>query len=135
MRNANPCIHIVAGEVLPITLSHRNIYLSFVDINYSFFQGPETESSAVIHDGNKVVVFIGNERPGSISIYSFHGDMTRATFESIYWDIPNTAETWQQSFDQRSITAIDPEDIRYSVKDVWFSKLGLEIKKCILCGI
>lgn len=82
-------------------------------LNYSFFQGPETESSAVIHDGNKVVVFIGNERPGSISIYSFHGDMTRATFESIYWDIPNTAETWQQSFDQRSITAIDPEDIRY----------------------
>lgn len=76
-------------------------------------KGPETESSAVIHDGNKVVVFIGNERPGSISIYSFHGDMTRATFESIYWDIPNTAETWQQSFDQRSITAIDPEDIRF----------------------
>lgn len=104
-------------------------------LNYSFFKGPETESSAVIHDGNKVVVFIGNERPGSISIYSFHGDMTRATFESIYWDIPNTAETWQQSFDQRSITAIDPEDIRYSVKDVWFSKLGLEIYKCILCGI
>lgn len=35
----NSCIHIVAGEVLPITLSHRNIYLSFVDIKLFLFSG------------------------------------------------------------------------------------------------
>jgi hypothetical protein len=65
-----------------------------------------------VHDGNKIVVFIGNERPGSISVYSFHGDMTRATLESVFWDISDTKETWGNAFKQRSISSIDPEDLR-----------------------
>lgn len=39
LRNANPCIHIVAGEVLPTTLSYRNNYLSFVDLKLFLFSG------------------------------------------------------------------------------------------------
>lgn len=38
-RNANPCILNVAGEVLPTTLSHRNIYLKFVDLKLFLFSG------------------------------------------------------------------------------------------------
>ncbi|XP_048764949.2 mesenchyme-specific cell surface glycoprotein-like [Ostrea edulis] len=76
-------------------------------------KGPETESSAVVHDGNKIVVFIGNERPGSISIFSFHGDMTSASLESVFWDVSDTKETWRDAFKQRSISSIDPEDIRF----------------------
>ena len=99
----------------------------------SFLQGPETESSAVVHDGNKIVVFVGNERPGSISIYSFHGDMTSAALESVYWDIPNTKETWQQAFDHQSITAIDPEDIRFSFLRIFNMAVSMVIVFCCFC--
>lgn len=63
-------------------------------LNYFFFKGLEIESLVVIYDGNKVVVFIGNERFGFISIYLFYGDMIRVMFESIYWDIFNIVEIW-----------------------------------------
>ncbi|XP_061188899.1 uncharacterized protein LOC133197075 [Saccostrea echinata] len=77
-------------------------------------KGPESESIAIVHEGNRIIVFLGNERPGSISIYSFNGDMFRPHFESVFWNIPNSEVTWTEAFDEQTISCIDPEDIRKS---------------------
>jgi hypothetical protein len=84
----------------------------WINLLHHFSKGPESESLAIGHNGNKLIVFLGNERPGSISIYSFNGDMTTPTFESVYWDIPNSQETWTQAFNQRTLSSLDPEDIK-----------------------
>lgn len=76
-------------------------------------KGPESESLAIGHDGDKILIFVGHERPGSISVYSVNGDISSPKFESVFWDIPNSEQTWTQAFEQRSISSIDPEDIRY----------------------
>ncbi|XP_048764908.2 mesenchyme-specific cell surface glycoprotein-like isoform X1 [Ostrea edulis] len=76
-------------------------------------KGPESESLAIGHDDNRLIVFLGNERPGSISIYSFNGNMTTPNFESVYWDIPNSEITWIQAFNQRTLSSLDPEDLKY----------------------
>ncbi|XP_061188897.1 mesenchyme-specific cell surface glycoprotein-like [Saccostrea echinata] len=76
-------------------------------------KGPESESLTVANDGDKVILFLGNERPGSISIYSFDGDITTPKLESVFWDIPTSEGTWTQAFDQRTISCIDPEDLKY----------------------
>ncbi|XP_062619481.1 mesenchyme-specific cell surface glycoprotein-like [Saccostrea cucullata] len=76
-------------------------------------KGPESESLAVAYEGNKVIVFLGNERPGSISIYSFTGNMTSPRFESAFWDIPSSDESWTEAFDRKTISSIDPEDLKY----------------------
>ena len=93
------------------------LYLQpFVSVNeylgFFFTQGPESESLTVGHVGNKALIFIGHERPGSISIYSVDGNIASPRFESVYWDIPDSNVTWTQAFNQNSIDSIDPEDLK-----------------------
>lgn len=76
-------------------------------------KGPESESLAIGHDGDKVIIFVGHERPGSISVYSVDSDISSPKFESIFWDVPNSEETWTQAFEQRRVSALDPEDLKY----------------------
>eukprot|EP00105_Crassostrea_gigas_P018589 XP_011436760.1 PREDICTED: mesenchyme-specific cell surface glycoprotein [Crassostrea gigas] len=76
-------------------------------------KGPESESLAIGHDGDKILIFVGHERPGSISVYSVNGDISSPKFESVFWDIPNSEQTWTEAFEQRSISVIDPEDLKY----------------------
>ncbi|XP_022337795.2 mesenchyme-specific cell surface glycoprotein-like isoform X1 [Crassostrea virginica] len=76
-------------------------------------KGPESESLTVGHVGNKALIFIGHERPGSISIYSVDGNIASPRFESVYWDIQDSDLTWTHAFNQNSIGSIDPEDLKY----------------------
>ncbi|XP_048764885.2 uncharacterized protein LOC125672707 isoform X2 [Ostrea edulis] len=76
-------------------------------------KGPESESLAVAYDGRRVIVFLGNERPGSISIYSFNNDMSRGSLESIYSGARALTGTWGSAFSRGYITDMDPDDIKY----------------------
>jgi hypothetical protein len=60
-----------------------------------------------------VIVFLGNERPGSVSIYSFNNDMSQGTLESIYSGARTLVGTWGEAFSRGYITDMDPDDIKY----------------------
>ena len=79
-------------------------------------QGPECESLAIAHIGGKVVLFVGNERPGSIFIYTITDDITKPKFESIWTGIEETDGTWSELYERRKISEMDPEDIRFVYK-------------------
>lgn len=76
-------------------------------------KGPETEGVAVAHIGKIIVLFVGNERPGTVSIYSITDDLYNPKFESIYSGITDTNGTWEDMYSKRQISEVDPEDIRY----------------------
>lgn len=62
----------------------------------------------------KQVIFIGNERPGTIAIFSFTTDITDIRFESIYSGLvdQNTDKTWSELYDDRETGDLDPDDVR-----------------------
>lgn len=76
-------------------------------------KGPECESIEVAYDGQRAIVFVGNERPGSISIYSFNNDMSGGTLESVYNGVWTVNGTWGDGFSQGYISDLDPDDIKY----------------------
>nr|XP_022337780.1 uncharacterized protein LOC111133576 isoform X2 [Crassostrea virginica] len=76
-------------------------------------KGPETESIAIAYDAARVIVFLGSERPGSISIYSFNNDMTGGTLESVYSGANTILGTWGDAFAAGMLTNMDPDDIKY----------------------
>ena len=76
------------------------------------FKGPETESIAIAYDAARVIVFLGSERPGSISIYSFNNDMTGGTLESVYSGANTILGTWGDAFAAGMLTNMDPDDIK-----------------------
>lgn len=71
----------------------------------------------------KQVIFVGSERPGTITIFSFTTDITNIQFESIYSGLADqlTNKTWSQLYDDRETGDIDPEDIRYTSRDFSFN--------------
>ncbi|XP_052059664.1 uncharacterized protein LOC127700287 [Mytilus californianus] len=80
-------------------------------------KGPESESLSVAHIGNAVLLFIGNERPGSILIYKIIGDASKPEFQSIWNGVQETDNKWEELYDRRMLSEIDPEDIRYIPAD------------------
>ncbi|XP_012936330.1 mesenchyme-specific cell surface glycoprotein [Aplysia californica] len=77
-------------------------------------KGPEPESLALAEVRGRLYVFVGNERPGTISVYSFGSDLTKPRFETIFCDgIPDDSRTPDQRFADRDLFAVDPEDIQY----------------------
>jgi len=77
-------------------------------------KGPEPESITVVEEGDRLYVFIGNERPGIISVYSFGLDISDVRFETIFCDgIPDDKLSMQQKFAARELYAVDPEDLKY----------------------
>ncbi|XP_052712342.1 uncharacterized protein LOC128186563 isoform X2 [Crassostrea angulata] len=76
-------------------------------------KGPECESLAVAYSGTRVIVFVGCERPGTISIYSFNSNMTEGTLESINSGAKTVLGTWGEAFDGGLLTDMDTDDIKY----------------------
>ncbi|KAK6195224.1 hypothetical protein SNE40_000696 [Patella caerulea] len=76
-------------------------------------KGPECESLETAVIGGRLVIFVGNERPGSISIFSVGDDFSTTRYESTYFGIPQSDVTFGSMYDQRNLSEIDPEDIRY----------------------
>ena len=64
--------------------------------------------------GDRLYVFVGHERPGIISIYSFpHNDFTNVQHEAIYQGLGplDNTKSWRQKYEDKEIEFIDPEDI------------------------
>ena len=66
--------------------------------------------------GSITFVMIGNERPGIISVYSIDGrkDTIQPKFETLICGITRTNDTWDNLLEQRAISMVDPEDMRYT---------------------
>ena len=75
-------------------------------------QGPETESltHGVVDD--HLLLFIGSEKPGLVSVYSVADDITQPRFEFLYDGISDANVTTETLYDERKLNAIDPEDIK-----------------------
>ncbi|XP_060067392.1 mesenchyme-specific cell surface glycoprotein-like [Ylistrum balloti] len=91
-------------------------------------KGPEVEDLAVGEIGDLMLLFVGLERPGFIAIYSIPDGINSIQFESIYTGIPITNDTFEDLYNQRQISEIDPEDIRF------ISAQDSPNKKHILCS-
>ncbi|XP_046549456.1 LOW QUALITY PROTEIN: mesenchyme-specific cell surface glycoprotein-like [Haliotis rubra] len=77
-------------------------------------KGPETESVAVGEVDGYTLFFAANERPGTIFTYSVKDDLSHPKFQHIYSGIPETrGRTWQQMYDDRDLTEIDCEDMKF----------------------
>jgi hypothetical protein len=66
------------------------------------------ESVHVAYIGDKVVIFVGNERPGSIAIFSIDNEVTKPKFQSLWVGIEETNGTWEELYNRRKISEIDP---------------------------
>ena len=82
---------------------------------YCFYlKGPETESLEIAEFGDYVLIIVGNERPGTLSLFSI--DKTKSVikpkFEGMYHGIPRADATWQTLYDNREVRMLDIEDLR-----------------------
>ena len=76
-------------------------------------QGVETEAIEVGEVDGVTLLFVANERPGTIFVYSLESDITKPTFQDVYDGIPDTrGRSWNQLYDDRVLSEIDPEDIQ-----------------------
>ncbi|XP_076112999.1 uncharacterized protein LOC143080825 [Mytilus galloprovincialis] len=80
-------------------------------------KGPESESLAVAQIGSELLIFVGNERPGTIFIYKITDDASKPEFQSIWNGVEETDGTWEELYDRDMLSEIDPEDIRYIPAD------------------
>ena len=64
--------------------------------------------------GGRLLVFAGNERPGTIAVYSLAPGEVRPAFHTLYTEgVPrDAARTWRQMHQDRHLYAIDPEFLR-----------------------
>ncbi|GFS27690.1 mesenchyme-specific cell surface glycoprotein [Elysia marginata] len=77
-------------------------------------KGPEPESLAVEEINNRLYIFIGTERPGTIIVYSLGRDVSKPQFETVFCGgIPDNSNTTRQNFEARQLYGLDAEDIRY----------------------
>ncbi|XP_050413243.1 mesenchyme-specific cell surface glycoprotein isoform X4 [Patella vulgata] len=75
--------------------------------------GPRCEALETAVIGGRLIIFVGNGSPGSISIFSVGDKFSDTRYESTYFGIPQSNVTFGSMYDQRTISEIDPEDIRY----------------------
>ncbi|XP_059168848.1 uncharacterized protein LOC131950653 isoform X2 [Physella acuta] len=77
-------------------------------------KGPQPEGLTVGEIGDRLYIFVGNESPGTISVYSIGSDVTQPRFESIFCEgIPNDSRNMTEKYRARQLYAVDPEDIRF----------------------
>ncbi|KAH9502412.1 Gigasin-3a [Bulinus truncatus] len=77
-------------------------------------QGPQPEGITTGQIGSRLYVFVSNERPGTIIVYSIDSDVTNPRFETIFCEgIPNDSRSLRAKFDARDLYMIDPEDIKF----------------------
>ncbi|KAL3860619.1 hypothetical protein ACJMK2_010717 [Sinanodonta woodiana] len=77
-------------------------------------KGPEPESLELGYIDDTLVIFIGNERPGSIMIYTV--DRTKSlpqpVYQGMHAEVPSEfAKTWGELYAERKVTNLDPEDL------------------------
>ncbi|XP_053408058.1 mesenchyme-specific cell surface glycoprotein-like isoform X2 [Mercenaria mercenaria] len=78
-------------------------------------KGPETESVTMGHFGDTTLLMIGNERPGTIAVYTIDERLSEVapTFVTLLTGINRTDDTWDNLYKNREISMLDPEDIRF----------------------
>ncbi|XP_067651558.1 mesenchyme-specific cell surface glycoprotein-like isoform X2 [Haliotis asinina] len=77
-------------------------------------KGLETEAVATGEIEGRTLLFVANERPGTIFVYSLDSDVTKPEFHYIYSGIPETrTKSWQELYDDRQLSEIDCEDIKF----------------------
>lgn len=66
------------------------------------------------HFGDFTLLMIGNERPGTIAVYSIDERVPyiAPTFQTFLTGIKRTDDTWENLYDRREISMVDPEDMR-----------------------
>lgn len=76
-------------------------------------QGVETESIAMGKIGHFTLLFIGNERPGSIAVYTIDDrlDTISPRFHTLLTAVNRTDNTWGNLYDSRNVAMLDPEDM------------------------
>ncbi|XP_052813914.1 mesenchyme-specific cell surface glycoprotein-like [Mya arenaria] len=82
-------------------------------------KGPETESLAMGHFGHVSLLMIGNERPGTIAVYSIDERLPTISpkFETIIHGVTRTDDTWENLYNARAVSMLDPEDIKFVPAD------------------
>ncbi|GFR75702.1 mesenchyme-specific cell surface glycoprotein [Elysia marginata] len=81
-------------------------------------KGSEPESLTLAEINNRLYIFIGNERPGTIHVYSLGRDVSRPRFETVFCGgIPDNSKTTQQNFEDGELYGIDPEDLKFYSAD------------------
>ena len=69
---------------------------------------------AVAELENHIVIFVGNERPGTITVFSIDKSESniRPKFEGMVHDVQETDDTWENLYTDRKVTMLDPEDMK-----------------------
>ncbi|KAH3707600.1 hypothetical protein DPMN_067010 [Dreissena polymorpha] len=82
-------------------------------------KGPETESIAVGHFGHITLLMIGNERPGTIAVYSIDERLSSIApkFETLIHGVTRLNDTWNNLYTARAVSMLDPEDIKFVPAD------------------
>ncbi|XP_046549528.1 mesenchyme-specific cell surface glycoprotein-like [Haliotis rubra] len=81
-------------------------------------KGMETEAVATGELEGRTLLFVANERPGTIFVYSLDSDVMKPEFHDIYTGIPSTrTKSWQELYDDRQLSEIDCEDIKFVSAD------------------
>lgn len=87
--------------------------MQYLCTSFLFCQGPECESLSYGKIWGKSVIFMGNERPGTISVYSIEDDSNEPRFESVnFAGVLQEGRTWGEMYIRRSSGDLDPEDVR-----------------------
>ncbi|KAL4216275.1 hypothetical protein ACF0H5_024000 [Mactra antiquata] len=78
-------------------------------------KGPETESITMGHVNGVTLLMIGNERPGTIAVYSIDEKLPtpQPVFETMIHGISKTNDTWENLYSNADVSMLDPEDIRF----------------------
>ncbi|XP_071092364.1 mesenchyme-specific cell surface glycoprotein-like isoform X1 [Haliotis cracherodii] len=81
-------------------------------------KGVETEAVETGVVEGRTLLFVANERPGTIFVYSLDTDVMKPEFHDIYTGIPDTrTKSWQEMYDDRQLSEIDCEDIKFVAGD------------------
>lgn len=81
---------------------------------HSLSQGPETESVEVAKMLYHLLIFVGNEAPGSIAVYSLPllGSEMKPQFQTLYTDnIPRDNRSYYTMYEDRNVFALSPESL------------------------
>lgn len=76
--------------------------------------GPEPEVIAVGELSGRLYIFIGNEKPGTVIVYSLGRDVTKTRFETVFCEgIPDSSKTMAELYDAQEVYGLDLEDLRF----------------------
>lgn len=66
------------------------------------------------HIGPYTLLFIGNERPGTVAVYTIDSRLSTLTpvFHTLLTAINRTDGTWGDLFNNREVAMLDPEDMK-----------------------